>query len=135
MLVANLVSAVVMMTVGWYVQLVHYPSFRFIPEERFSEFHKHHSKWTGAIVLPAMLVEGVSAAALLTPQLHLLNILNALFAVMAIANTFIVFTPIHSALSKGKDNQVIDKLIRKNWPRTILWTAHSVAAIILTLRY
>lgn len=82
-----------------------------------------------------MLVEGVSAAALLTPQLHLLNILNALFAVMAIANTFIVFTPIHSALSKGKDNQVIDKLIRKNWPRTILWTAHSVAAIILTLRY
>lgn len=37
-------------------------------------------------------------------------------------STFLIQVPIHQQLAKGKDLGLIDRLVRTNWIRTILWT-------------
>lgn len=110
----------------WYVQLVHYPSFHFVEETRFREFHNLHSSRTGFIVMPVMIAELVTSGVLSWfygwVSLHALGF----YLVIGVwLSTFLLSVPIHAKLSSSRNAVLIDRLVSTNWVRTILWSVKS----------
>ncbi|PHI19302.1 hypothetical protein CEQ90_13905 [Lewinellaceae bacterium SD302] len=105
----------------WTIQLVHYPSFRYVPD--FVTFHPHHTRSITMVVGPLMLAELALALWLAWesgwawPQLVPLAMVLAIWAL-----TFFWAIPLHERLAVTRDDSVIEQLIVANWPRTILWT-------------
>lgn len=116
----------------WVIQVVHYPSFRFVDESRFSSFHSFHSKSISYLVMPLMLVELVVTATLIfkLPS-NLLVLTSSLLLAVIWASTFLLSVPCHNSLRKKHDPKIIEKLIKTNWIRTILWTTKMIMAVYL----
>lgn len=105
------------------IQFVHYPSFRWVDENKFVDFEHFHSRSISFIVLPLMVLELVIAISLLFTIIDFYIFIYAnLVSIMLIwLSTFLLSVPCHNALMNGKDDAVITKLIKTNWIRTILW--------------
>ncbi|TDJ09430.1 MAG: hypothetical protein E2O68_00385 [Deltaproteobacteria bacterium] len=117
----------------WIIQVIHYPSFKFLDRDRFSEFEKFHIKRLSSLVAPVMLVELGSGVALFYfwkeayfwPMLF-----NIILLVIIWLVTLFLTRPYHVKLLRRFDLNLLHKLIRINWARTILW---SIRCIILGL--
>ncbi len=59
------------------------------------------------------------------------KILHVGLGLASIGPTLAVSGPIHGRLAKGKSDQLIEKLIRTNLPRTLVWSAQCVASLFL----
>lgn len=135
----NLFCCFFMTGLIWLVQMVHYPSFRYVEESQFVAFEAFHAKSISWIVGPVMILELIMGIllAVYTVQSHLfvfaLVTLGALVLVWLM--TFFSLVPIHSSLGKRKDHEVIAKLVSRNWPRTVLWSLRSgvLAVFVLSL--
>ncbi len=111
------------------IQLIHYPCFSQIDSNQFSNFHLRHTKALGLIAGPIMVLELISAIWLVRNG-SILFIIN-LLAVMALwILTFSISIPSHNKLAKGFNEQAWKRLLRTNWPRTILWWTRSIAFLI-----
>lgn len=122
----NAFSSFFMMGLVWYVQLVHYPSFHFVDEDRFTEFHTHHSLKTGFIVMPVMSLELSTSAALAWSDGWLtLNALGFYVVILIWISTLFFSVPKHNALTHGKVDSLITRLVNTNWIRTALWSIKS----------
>lgn len=107
----------------WTIQLVHYPSFRDIAEDRFVEFEKKHTRSISILVVPLMLLELVISIAFMVLMPQNLKSIFVLLVVLGIwLSTFLLSVPCHQKLIKAKDTEVIERLIGTNWIRTILWS-------------
>ena len=108
----------------WLVQLVHYPSFRFVDRESFTAFHQLHSNRITWIVAPMMAAELGSALLLLSTgqEWTMVNVVSvgALWLI-----TGLVSVPLHNRLAQGYDGTTAKRLTDTNWLRTILWSARS----------
>ncbi len=121
----QLVSSLIMVGLIWVIQLVHYPSFHFINEGRFSKFESFHAKRISLIVVPVMVIELISAFLLLVTNTRALS--QILYINMGIVlclwlYTFFVSARIHQSLSYGYKKDQVILLVKSNWLRTILWT-------------
>ena len=118
----------------WTVQLVHYPSFRYVPD--FTDFHGHHTHSISLIVAPLMVAELAVSAWMAYRTDAAFTWLVPLMLVLAIwAITFFRAIPLHEALGRLRDDAIIESLIAINWPRTLLWTLKAVwvsALFVLT---
>lgn len=141
MLVANLAAAAFMAGVIWFVQLVHYPLMSGWPHDDFPRWEAMHRSRTAAVVMPAMLVEGATAAWLLlrcpagVPRWMPWAGLTMLVVIWG--STFLVQVPCHDALSHGWDAAVHARLVSSNWLRTALWTGRAAvlaAAVFVASR-
>ena len=105
----------------WLVQLIIYPSFRFIDNKAFIGWHGRYTSTIGLIVTPLMLLEaGVEIMNCLSENPRWLRIL--LIALIWLS-TFSLSVPCHSILHReGKDLTTINRLVMTNWVRTLLWT-------------
>ena len=114
----------------WVVQLVHYPSFLFVPEKKFAEFVGFHGSRITWIVLPVMLLELGTAVALelASSRLHLWSF-NLVALLLIWLCTIGLSIPCHRRLAAGWDEALVKRLIATNWPRTILWTLRSFLII------
>ncbi len=110
----------------WIVQLVHYPSFAFIDTMKFKQFHNFHTQKITWIVAPVMIIELLFAVLTYLNQENLYSILNLLSVLLIWAVTFFVSVPLHNKLQNGYDLKTINRLVRTNWLRTVLWTMRSV---------
>lgn len=111
----------------WIVQLVHYPSFHFVAADRFIAFHRHHTRSISFIVLPLMLMElGLGAVLVWQSNLDWKYIIALIIVGLIWASTFLIQVPDHNALGEGKDDLLIDRLVKTNWIRTVLWTAKAL---------
>jgi hypothetical protein len=108
--------------VVWYVQLVHYPSFRAVERERFVEFHRHHTAATTLIVGPAMVVEAACAVYRAWAGGGWRGWAGLALVAILWAGTFFVMVPLHNRLGRGFDETAAARLIRWNWLRTAAWT-------------
>ena len=54
---AYLISSVWMMVLILFVQLVHYPLFVYVSDDKLKAFSKQHQFWISLLVMPAMLIE------------------------------------------------------------------------------
>lgn len=116
----------------WYVQLVHYPSFLYIKEEHFQEFHGMHSRFTGLIVGPVMLTElGTSLFLFINDTWLGYQAIGFYLVLMIWVSTAFLSVPSHSILSGGKKEKEIQKLVSTNWIRTVLWSAKALLGLYL----
>lgn len=127
MLLLHLCLSVFMCGLIWLVQLVHYPSFHFISKEDFVFFEFFHTKWISFIVMPTMIAEALIQLYLvwkIPSPTHMISTVCLFFIWLT---TFIVSVPAHQKLALGKDEVVINRLIKTNWIRTFFWSARVVA--------
>jgi hypothetical protein len=136
LLVVNLVATAFMTGVIWCVQVAHYPLMSGWPHDNFGHWESLHRGRIGAVVVPAMLVEGFAAAALIARRPSgvpaWLPWTAAIVLVAIWASTFLVQVPLHERLSSGWDAAAHSRLVATNWIRTVLWTVRlALAAAML----
>ena len=106
----------------WIVQVIIYPSFRFIDDSNFTIWHRSYCNLIGFFVLPIMvcqLIQVSSACFFSVGNFIWLKLIGVLSAWLI---TFFISAPCHRQLQWGKNLEVIDRLIRTNWWRSILWS-------------
>ena len=119
----------------WYVQVVHYPLFKFIKQEDGSRSAFFHLRRTAFVVMPVMIIELITAVMLMSSSWMLLysNYLwvNLALLILIWIISFSIHFPQHKALTKSFSSATLRPLVRSNWIRTALWTIRS----LLLLRF
>ena len=135
-LLAHVGATLFMVGLIWFVQIVHYPLFGSVGREGFAEYSRAHSRLTGFVVGPPMLVEAGTAVALVIrpPEgvpfsLPLLGL--ALLAAVWLSTAFLQ-SPQHGVLGRGFAASSHRFLIVSNWVRTVCWTARGVIVLLMT---
>ncbi len=120
----------------WLIQLVHYPSFRFIHADDFLAFHQHHTTSIVWMVIPLMLGElGISFYLSYQSGWQMIHLFPFILVILLWLCTFLIQIPIHDSLSNGKDLVQIKKLIDTNWLRTFLWTVKAIVVSYYFIKY
>lgn len=107
----------------WLVQLIIYPSFLRVREDALVAWHRVYTFRLSLIVIPLMIgqLALVLYASIQTPTLASLIGLGLLLVCWML--TFFVSVPLHHKVQAGEGTQdVLNRLVQTNWPRTILWT-------------
>lgn len=136
-LLVHVAATVFMVGVIWFVQIVHYPLFGRVGRDGFAGYSTAHSRLTGLVVGPPMLVEAATAVALAIrpPEgvsffLPLLGLV--LLAVVWLSTAFLQ-SPQHGALGRGFVPNSHRFLVRSNWIRTICWTGRGFLVMWMTV--
>lgn len=111
----------------WVIQVVIYPQFLRIGEKEFVRFHFGHCLRIGLLIAPLLVVELVTAVALLY-QGHREPAFIASVSLIPVnwLSTLIFQAPAHVRLMGGFDAVVIRRLIGSNWLRTVTWSARGI---------
>ena len=131
-LIINLAIALIATGLIWTIQLVHYPSMKFIPEEKFTAYHNFHSHRISILAIPIMLIELFTSLGLFYQNSNSYNhifTINLILVILIWISTFLIQVPMHNTLSSAKNARVLNHLILSNWIRTILWTARSLLMV------
>ena len=117
----------------WFVQAVHYPLFASITGDRSRGYAMEHQRRTTPVVLPFMLAELATAAAVaVRPPAGVGR--GPAFAGLALVaviwlSTFLLQVPLHGRLAaEGHSSGIVSRLVRGNWIRTIAGTARAILA-------
>mgnify|MGYP003387066149 CR=1 FL=1 len=105
----------------WLVQILHYPSFVFYERSEFAAAMEFHQRRISYLVLPLMLGELALAMTLVLRNPDLVNGLILGLIATVWTTTFFVQVPLHGQLTVFDYNR-INRLVRGNWLRTILWS-------------
>ncbi len=127
----HFLSTSLMVGIIWVIQLLHYPAFHFIKESDYVEFQHFHMERISFIVVPVMVLELFSAFMLVYYIQSNLLILCLIILLFIWLITFIFFTKLHQSLLDGYDKTIVDKLVRINWSRTILWSIRLIILIYI----
>lgn len=138
LLVVHLVATAFMTGVIWCVQIAHYPLMSGWPHDDFGRWEALHRSRIGGVVVPAMLIEGMAAAALIVRRPAGVPAWLAWAAAIALVaiwgSTFLVQVPLHERLSAGWDAAAHVRLVSTNWIRTLLWSVRlALAAAMLIM--
>ena len=124
MLIIHLIATSVMVGVIWIIQLVHYPSFHFIERNQYTSFQRFHMSRVSYVVIPAMLTELFTLILIIISmdQVDPIILASALLLIVIWLMTAVFFSGVHQKLTLGYDQTVVEKLVKLNWGRTLLWT-------------
>ena len=135
LLFAHLGATFYMVGVIWFVQLVHYPLFAEVPDDRFGDYQEKNVRRTTFVVFPGMFVEIVCALLLAldpaTEQHFGLNLIAFGLLLGIWASTALLQVPAHTVLGSGFDPEAHTRLVRTNWIRTVLWSIRGILAIAM----
>jgi hypothetical protein len=129
-------AAVTWMLTGliWTIQIVHYPLFEQVGENRFVRYHARHMRRITWVAGPLMLVEAGSAALLFSLGERSPWFSLGLVALAAVwVSTLLLQVPLHDRLTRGYDRQTIRRLSFTNGIRTLGWTLRA-ACLLMMLR-
>ena len=124
-LLAHAAGTWAMVGLIWFVQVVHYPLFAAVGEDRFIAYEARHTRLTAWVVGAPMATEGFAALALLTQVDHIgLGATGLGLALLAAihASTVLLQVPCHRRLSSGFNDDVARRLVATNWVRTVGWS-------------
>ena len=132
-LLANLAATLVMVGIIWFVQIVHYPLFSRVGAASSAIYSGAHSRLTGLVVGPPMLVEAATAVALvLGPPPGVSSWLATIgFVLLAVIwlSTALLQAPRHRELGLGFDAASHRFLVASNWLRTACWSARGLVVL------
>jgi hypothetical protein len=111
----------------WLVQVLIYPNFLKVTPSQFQAFHRFHSNRISWVVGPFMAVELATAVVLYWQSPTLVFAANFVSVLILWLLTVLVSVPIHNKLQAGFDVNLIQQLIKTNWPRTVIWSIRSLA--------
>ena len=132
----HLLSTFALFGLIWFVQLVHYPLHALVSPSEFPRYQAEHAKRTGYVAAPLMILELLTALALLNPWWRPIYIpasqacFGAILVGLLWLTTFAVQVPLHNRLHRAHDPADIARLIHSNWLRTLLWTARSTLLLL-----
>lgn len=115
----------------WIVQVVVYPSFSHVDSNRFARWHELYTRRMGYIVAPLMIAQLVLSVVLVAQKASVYSLLHAVGVVLTWLVTFLISVPIHNNLGRSGNRQTqLNKLVRTNWIRTILWSVTFLSSYI-----
>ena len=124
----------------WIVQLVHYPAFSWVRQREFAAFARFHADGITPVVLPLMLAEAATAAALYWRARQTADsptawhVWNVASIALVWGATFALSVPCHERLSaRGWHAATHARLVRTNWLRTAVWTARAGGVFVAAL--
>lgn len=133
LLLVHLAATLVMAGIIWFVQIVHYPLFGQVGTADFSAYSRAHSRLTGFVVGPPMLVEAATAALLLFIRPEAVPEIAAWAGLLLLAgvwvSTAMLQSPRHRDLGGGFDTSAHRFLVVSNWIRTVLWSARGLLVL------
>ncbi len=121
----------------WVIQVVHYPTFKWINETDYVSYAVFHTNRITYVVAPLMILE-----LFLTIRMFFLKDISVSYVWICLALTLIIWAstfflqvPLHGVLASQKDIAVIDRLVSSNWIRTVAWSfkATVLAWIVLNM--
>jgi hypothetical protein len=119
----------------WIIQILHYPSYKYIAPEKFQSYQDFHMKSITFLVAPIMLLEVFSGLYLLIEnQFEFKWSLEFGLLILIWLATAFLSVPNHEILKSGYNESVVDSLVNTNWVRTILWTARSAGFMFLVFK-
>ena len=131
----HLVSTVFMAGLIAFVQIVHYPLMARVGRESFKAYEAGHTRRTGWVVVPPMVVELVSAAWIFFQAVGPADrgVAASGLALLGVVwlSTVLLQAPAHSRLMLGFDPLVHRRLVATNWIRTGAWFARVPVALLL----
>ncbi|MGH3148767.1 MAG: hypothetical protein ACRDTR_23555, partial [Rubrobacter sp.] len=134
-LLAHAAATLFMVGVIWFVQIVHYPLFGRVGRSGFAAYSGDHSRLTGFVVGPPMLIEAATAVALVvrTPQGISPALVWAGFVLLAAIwlSTALLQAPRHTRLGQGFDLPAHRFLVASNWLRTALWSIRGLLVLLM----
>jgi len=134
-LLSHVLATLFMLGLIWFVQIVHYPLFANVGSEQFKTYEELHQRLTTWAVGPAMLLELITAVALLkflpaeTRAMAWGGLV--LIAIIWLA-TATLSVPAHNALTAEYSTAAYNKLVATNWIRTIAWTVRGILVLAMT---
>lgn len=135
-LLVHVAATLFMVGLIWFVQIVHYPLFGRVGREGFAEYSRAHSRLTGLVVGPPMLVEAATAVALVarTPRAipFWLPLLGLVLLAAVWLSTAFLQSPQHGVLGKGFVVTSHRFLVASNWVRTACWTGRGILVLLMT---
>ena len=123
--IVHFIATIFMCGLCWFVQIVHYPLFLHIRTEDFSAYEQKNFI-TAYLTVPIMVVELLTGLYLVYQQPELPYFINTALLLVIGLSTFLLQIPYHLRLMQVADVQLIKKLIRSNWIRTLAWTLRSL---------
>ena len=133
LLLAHAAATMFMVGVIWFVQVVHYPLFARVGASDFAAYSWAHSRMTGLVVGPPMLVEAATAVALVIstpPRISVFLVWTGLVLLAAIwLSTAFLLSPRHTELGLGFASPTLRALVASNWLRTILWSLRGLIVL------
>ena len=138
--VVHLVSTLFMTGVIWFVQVVHYPLKARVGANAFPAYQTEHLRRTTWVVGPPMVLEALSAAALVTvvggPDGRGLALVGLLLLVVIWLSTATAQVPSHHVLERdGFSEEPHRRLVRSNWVRTVAWSLRAGLACWMLLAW
>ena len=127
----HFLSTSLMVGIIWVIQLLHYPTFHFIKESDYEKFQHFHMQRISFIVIPVMVLELFSAFILVYYIRSNLLILCLIILLFIWLITFVFFTKLHQSLIDGYNKTIVDKLVKINWSRTVLWSLRLIILIYI----
>lgn len=113
-----------MLVVLWMVQIVIYPSFLSLEGVKLIDWHKKYTFRVSFIIMPLMFAQLGCAIMLAILEGRLTDWLALALILICWALTFFISVPLHRKIDQGDPTQEIrQRLIATNWPRTVLWSA------------
>ena len=109
----------------WIIQIVHYPTFLFVKEPAFAQFHHFHSSQITWIVAPMMVLELLTGL-MLAYLFQGIWIFQFFLILLLWIVTFFISVPLHNNLGQVRDEPKIKRLVFTNWLRTFLWTLRTL---------
>tara|TARA_B100001115_G_scaffold171478_1_gene153895 strand:+ start:585 stop:866 length:282 start_codon:yes stop_codon:yes gene_type:complete len=87
------------------------------------------------VVIPAMLTELFTLILIVISmdQIDTLVLASAILLIFIWLMTAVFFSGVHQKLTLGYDQTVVDKLVKLNWGRTLLWTLRLLLVSIYML--
>lgn len=125
-LISSFTLAVYLTGLIWVVQVIHYPSFHYIQDDQFTSFVSFHGARISLVVAPAMILELIFSFLWVVFALSNLAWLNLILVLCLWGVTFFISMPCHKKLHYQRNTKIIDRLIKTNWLRTIIWTFRSM---------
>ncbi len=118
----------------WTIQVVHYPLFKEVGKESFIAYHGRHMRFITWVVGPLMLAEVGSAAVLLfLGENSLLFWVSLAGLALVWISTVFSQVPLHGKLVLGYDVELIYRLVRGNWWRTLGWSIRAICLVFLLI--
>ena len=119
----------------WLVQLIIYPSFRYLDRQKLVFWHSKYSTRISLVVMPLMLGQ-LLITVLQLNEGSVISYIIALLVLMVWILTFLYFVPLHGKFSRNEINErSLDGLVNVNWWRTLFWTAIFLLALSETAFY
>ena len=107
----------------WIVQIIIYPSFKYIKDSEFKQWHLKYMRSVGFLIGPIMLAQIVLLSLFAYTSPYPINLLRLLLLLSCWILTFVFSVPLHRKLERGIAMEMSkEKLVHTNWYRTITWS-------------